>query len=185
MNRKNIRGLLTQHRIGLAVVVCVVIIMFFSWGFTAFTQLPKSTSLTFQPAQQVLKPDLLQKIIQENYQPTNNEAFPNAAGVQVVTVRSEQQSYWVFDFNDSRLCGRAGCLYSAYTTSGQKLLSLLLNPRLNNGFNLFVQSSDKKNGFPCLDIYQPQSNKLVSVSHYCYDSRSLVLLNQSVSEIKS
>lgn len=64
------------------------------------------------------------------------------------------------------------------------LLSLMLNPQLPKGFSLLVQSAEKRNGYPCLDVFQQNSNELVSSSHFCLNSGQLLLLNQSLKEIK-
>lgn len=176
--------LLTRHRITLAIIASCMAITIFTWGFMAFTKVPTTTPLTWQPAQKVVESAWLQRILKQNFQPINNELLPAPDGVKVVTVAAEKR-YFVFDFNTPKLCGVAGCLYSAYTTDGNNLLSLILNPQLPNKFNLLVQSSEKRNGYPCLDVFQKSSNELVVNSHFCFESGRLVLLNQSLNEVKS
>ncbi|MBD2181854.1 hypothetical protein H6S82_00100 [Planktothrix sp. FACHB-1355] len=180
---KNVE-LFTKHRLRVVIVACLIALFAFGWGFMAKTQVNKPTTLTWQPAQKVVETALFQKVLKENFQSASNESFPNAVKVKVVTLAADQK-YFVFDFNTAKLCGVAGCLYSAYTTDSQRILSLMLKPQLPKGFSLLVQSSETRNGYPCLDVFQRNSNELVSRSHFCFESGRLVLLNQSLNEVKS
>ncbi|MFB2896754.1 hypothetical protein ACE1CI_27905 [Aerosakkonemataceae cyanobacterium BLCC-F50] len=175
--------ILTKYRFGLAILASLIVIIAFGWGFLTKTQVTKATLLTWQPARQVVESALLQKVLTENFQPVNSENFPDLNQVKVVTLAAENK-YFIFDFHTLKVCGTAGCLYSAYTTDGQNILSLMLNPQLPKGFSLLVQSAEKRNGYPCLDVFQQNSHELVSSSHFCLNSGELVLLNQSLKEIK-
>ena len=175
---------ITKHQFGLSIIACFLVILACGWGFMASTQVTKTTPLTWQPAQQVVEPALVQKVLKENFQPLNNEPLPDATQIKAVVVAADPK-YFIFDFNTPKLCGSAGCLYSAYTTDGKNILSLMLKPQVPKGSNLFVQSSERKNGYPCLDVAQKSSNELVVTSHFCFESGRLILLNQSLSEVKS
>ncbi|MFB2920328.1 MULTISPECIES: hypothetical protein [Aerosakkonema] len=178
------KNVFTKHRLRLAIVASLIAIVAFGWGFMAKTQIEKSTTLRWQPAQKIVETALVQKALKESFQRTNNEPSPDAEQVKVITLAADKK-YFLFDFNALELCGVAGCLYSAYTTDGQNILNLMLKPQLPKGFSLLAPSSEIRNGYRCLDVFQQNSNELVSRSHFCFESGRLVLLNQSLKEVKS
>ncbi|MGB7439835.1 MAG: hypothetical protein WA919_02110 [Coleofasciculaceae cyanobacterium] len=117
---------------------------------------------------------LLEKVFKENiYNLDSSLAKENVLALK-------QGNLYIFDFNDPSLCGQAGCLYTVYTKSGKRVLSLLLNPHLPEEVELFTVTNTLRNKLPCLKINQSTANNQILHSLYCYESGDkFVQVNQS------
>ncbi|HAG84541.1 MAG TPA: hypothetical protein DCL61_26160 [Cyanobacteria bacterium UBA12227] len=114
-----------------------------------------------------LEQGLLSKIIKDN-----SIATLNPKSIQML----EAKGLYIINFNSRELCGSAGCLYAVYTQNGDRVLSLLLQPIPQ--LELFAINSKEQNGFPCLDIKQPQGQQIIQ-STYCYESNRFIKILES------
>ncbi|RUT03791.1 hypothetical protein DSM106972_047050 [Dulcicalothrix desertica PCC 7102] len=94
--------------------------------------------------------------------------------VSEVGLKDQDNRLYLFNYNDSRLCGRLGCLYTGYINKGKnkftRVINLYLQPKKAPGENLI---SIKPNNFgstsniPCLDIQQLNDNRTLQKITYC------------------
>ncbi len=91
----------------------------------------------FVPASRSVSKSLLDKVIQENYRDTGVELDRKQIKALLIQGSGCQRLY-VFNFNNSQLCGIAGCLYVAYTQEGNRVLNLYLQPNLPKGRELLA-----------------------------------------------
>ncbi|MCA1992530.1 MAG: type IV secretion system DNA-binding domain-containing protein [Coleofasciculus sp. S288] len=80
-----------------------------------------NASSRFVPAYKSVSKSLLDKVIQENS--LNIGVNLERKQLKVLQIQgSITQKLYIFDFNNSHLCGMAGCLYVAYTQEGNRVL---------------------------------------------------------------
>lgn len=129
---------------------------------------------TFRKAQSVVGNKLLKTIVAENYLGVDPDSIYKSAKALNVDGK-----FSIIDFNNSVLCGNVGgqngCLYVAYTPSGNKLFSLYLTPTVIKNRPLFEVSDQQKDGFPCLKISQGNDADVkapdaIQVYDYCYSA---------------
>ncbi|MBE9128017.1 MULTISPECIES: hypothetical protein [unclassified Coleofasciculus] len=114
------------------------------------------------PAQRAISQGLLTKIMSENS--TGVDIDPEATKVLKL-----KGGIKLIDFNSPDLCGRAGCVYAAYTKEGSRKLHLILQPQPD----LFTISQESRNGIPCLEIKQPSGDKTIQHT-YCYEGDKFI-----------
>lgn len=175
---------LLSNKIVWFVITCLLISLFVHLVFSDSVSRKKE----FIPALKVVEKSLLQKVIHENYQNTGVQLESNKIKVLQISGKGLQKLY-IFDFNTPQLCGKAGCLYSAYTNNGERVLNIYLHPYLPKPKTLFAVDRQKtSDGFPCLVLSQLQDDKTLSLNQYCYlsSSKAFVQFNQySESLLKS
>jgi hypothetical protein len=139
-----------------------------------------NASSKFIPASRLVSKSLLDKVIQENY--LNTAVKLDRQQLKVLQIQgSNLHKLYFFDFNNSQLCGIAGCLYVAYIQEGTQVLNLYLQPNLPKGRELFAVDRQKySDGFPCLNLTQVLDDNTLSVTQYCYlkSSQAFVQFNQ-------
>jgi hypothetical protein len=129
---------------------------------------------TFGKAKSIIGKKLLKIIVAENYSGADSESIYKSAKAMNVDGK-----FYLIDFNNPALCGNVagqnGCLYVAYTPSGNKVLNLYLNPTVIKGRPLIQVSDQRKDGLPCLKISQAsnaetQGEDAIQVYDYCYSA---------------
>jgi len=138
-----------QALIGISLLVAIGLVERFTNPSEQWVKAPRS-----------IKSELLTKIIQDN---ATDDINPE-------TIKSMElnNDIYLVDFNSQKLCGRAGCLYVAYTERGDRVLSLILQPQPD----LFsINSSDPNR--TCIDIRQPQGNQTL-IHTYCYEGDKFI-----------
>jgi hypothetical protein len=148
--------------------------------------LTSNATSRFVPASKSVSKSLLDKVIQENYRDTGVELDRKQIKALLIQGSGRQRLY-VFNFNNSQLCGIAGCLYVAYTQEGNRVLNLYLQPNLPKGRELLaVERQKSSDGFPCLNLTQVLDSNTLSVTQYCYlnSSQAFVQFNQQSLSIR-
>lgn len=164
------------------------ILMFVVLGFLFYSRQPSAYQLKWQSASQVLNQPFLVQIIQENSSVKSGQLSLDSKDVKVLAIPSEKGKLYVVDFNTPKMCGKGGCLYVVYTSAKEKILELLLIPRLPMGKELFTLLDRKRNGIPCLSVAQfdssSQFNTLgeLTQTEFCYEGIRFVKVNQVYSE---
>ena len=84
---------------------------------------------------------------------------------------------WLVDFNTPKLCGRMGCLMSAYIREDKqyKLVSNLLVPKSGSEFDLTLDRERSQNGFPCLKLTVSHGTAR-NLRTYCFNGSYFVLV---------
>ncbi|NER29860.1 MAG: hypothetical protein F6J89_20130 [Symploca sp. SIO1C4] len=140
---------------------------------------PASTTDWLPAKQAVNNQGLLQNILNENSDAFDEKLPLTIEDILVLKTRILD----IFDFNNQALCGQAGCLYTVYTREGKQVLSLLLNPDLPEGVELFTVTDIKRNGLPCLIANQRTTDNHILRSLYCYENgTSFIQVNQTIVE---
>ncbi|MEQ8469132.1 hypothetical protein [Coleofasciculus sp. E1-EBD-02] len=111
-------------------------------------------------ASKIIDSGLLTKIAQDN---TTDNINP-----ETIKAMSLGDGIYLIDFNTPQLCGRAGCLYVAYTKQGDRIFNLILQPQSD----LFrLNSSDPTR--TCLNIRQPKGNQTL-IHTYCHEGDKFI-----------
>ncbi|MBE9180223.1 hypothetical protein IQ268_16795 [Oculatella sp. LEGE 06141] len=142
----------------------------------------------FVKAETVVPKSILEKAIAENSIEGN---ALNSKTVKALEIVGQDSNLFVFDFNTSELCGKAGCLYSIYSEGGNQLLNTYLFNNVPERFEVFEVNGSAE-GLPCLLIHQPDPERMVGEAlivvseQYCYQghSESLVKLMQQKQSIQ-
>lgn len=151
---------LTLYRkIPIYVQVAIGIFLFTGIGL-AKRLLHHPQSQQWRSASKIIDTGLLTKIVQDN---TTDSISP-----ETIKAMSLGDGIYLIDFNSQELCGRAGCLYVAYTKEGERVLNLMLQP-MPDLFSL--NSSDPTR--TCLDIRQPQGNQTL-IHTYCHEGDKFI-----------
>jgi hypothetical protein len=124
----------------------------------------------WQPATTVLTPDQLRVIIAEHSTFTINSVPPTWIEQAQVHMTG---NLMLINFNQSGLCGQAGCLYVGYVQDDASTsLNLVLYGRfrtdLPRGVPLFEEMEQSLNGLPCLTAHQIENQQLQAIA-FCFD----------------
>ncbi|MBW4604357.1 MAG: hypothetical protein KME29_33510 [Calothrix sp. FI2-JRJ7] len=91
-----------------------------------------------------------------------------------VGLKNKDNRLYLFNYNDFRLCGRLGCLYTGYVNKGKnqftRVINLYLQPNVAPGENLISINSNNfgsTSNLPCLDIQQLNDNRNLQKITYC------------------
>ena len=170
------QSLSLSRKMALGVITCLPILVLVHLFFSDSASVQKD----FIPAFKIVKDSLLEKVIRENYQNTGIKLDSKRVKALQVSGKGRQKLY-VFDFNNQQLCGMAGCLYTAYTREGVRVLNIYLHPYLPKPKTLFTVDRQKtSDGFPCLILSQLQDTSSLSLRQYCYlsSSKAFIQFNQ-------
>jgi hypothetical protein len=141
---------------------------------------------SWQAADQVAPPELLEQVRQENF---NLQAQVEIEQMKVWKIEQPSQS-WPLYLIDTRtsheaetpaanpLCGARGCVFLAYIAVDgvyQRVFHTYLDPRLPPGLSLFHPASELRSGLPCLVIPQLENRK-IRAFHFCFNGQSYELL---------
>jgi hypothetical protein len=129
----------------------------------------------WQPATILLTPDQLRVIIAEH----STFTIENVPSAWIDSAQIHQAGDLVLiDFNQSGLCGQAGCLYVGYVEDN---ISASLNlvfygrfrPELPKDVMLFEEMEQSLNGLPCLTAHQIDNRQLQAIA-LCFDGTEYV-----------
>ncbi len=119
------------------------------------------------PASEIVSPSLLDRILEQN----------TTTPIEAEQVRAMSlDGVLLIDFNHPSLCGRMGCLYTAYSKEGDRLLNLVLQPQPN----LFTINKTDSSRL-CLDIKQPQSGQTL-IYTYCHEDGQFIQVITSATD---
>jgi hypothetical protein len=166
------------------ILISLGIVLLASLSLVRFV-LPRSDSdFLFSKATKVVPESLLKQAIAENYKAAEPLNFQSVKAFKIPGERGKK--LYIIDFNNRTLCGRAGCLYVAYTGEGKRVLSLYLQPYLPHSVSLFATDDRYSDGFPCLNISQFNDANTLSLSQHCYSEGSsyFVRINQHQRSLK-
>lgn len=135
-----------------------------------------NTQSVWQPANSILPPAFVERVIASNYQ-DENRLSPKF--VEVLPIgRRNSKTFYVFRFNTPALCGKAGCLHTVYNERGERVLSLLLNKNKPANYEIFAASENLRNDYPCLLVRQAV-NSGVQQTEFCLNGSALLRVNSS------
>lgn len=113
---------------------------------------------------------LMQLAISEN----TSLSSTTKSSIKFASVKGQGKRLYLFNYNNSSLCGKLGCLYTGYVDKGKnqytRVMNLYLQPELEPNQNLISVSSDNYNSnfnLPCLDIQQLNDNHTLQKLTYC------------------
>lgn len=111
-----------------------------------------------------------------------NSSLEIATDEQIERVQSVRfQNVVVIDFNQPELCSNWGCLYSLYektdAKSPQSLFKVYLKPTLPSSDSLITDAGQSLNNYPCLHLYQTQSNAVVAQFTICHTGHQYQITN--------
>jgi hypothetical protein len=124
----------------------------------------------WKPATSVLTPEQVRVIIAEE----SIYTIDTVPEDWIEQARAHQAgNLTLINFDESDLCGHAGCLYVGYTqdetsASLKQVLYLRLNPALPPGVPLFEEAEQSFNGLPCLTVHQLEQNRLLAIG-FCFN----------------
>ncbi|MCU0542655.1 MAG: hypothetical protein MUE44_10735 [Oscillatoriaceae cyanobacterium Prado104] len=145
-------------RIGLTIFIALTMLL----GTAACTAENKDSvsSIVWQNAAQITPTEVLVKIVQSHSNlPEPEKAI---ASMKVMQVNGKQGQLALYDFNNSRLCGAIGCLYTGYLIPNDRsqlateVFTAYLNPNVTPKAALFQvkNSSQADANLPCLLVNQ-------------------------------
>lgn len=158
-------SLVRWFRFGLGIFLLLSVLL----GTVGCTSIAATPS--WQKASSVVPSRTLERIIQ-----LNTELDPSQAVEDVLawTVKGTAGNLVILDFNNSGVCGAAGCLYTGYLMGKHKQLSQVfssyLNPQLPADKPLFqvVERSDAI--LPCLQVMQVDGVQFRQMV-YCFNGQ--------------
>lgn len=131
----------------------------------------ESAQKGWQPAHQVVPPELLAQIAQEHIQ-ANTAVDPGQMKAWKIKSSVQSQALYLIDTRISHsepsqrnpLCGMAGCLFLAYRSTTnhafQQIFSAYLNPLLPANIPLIQPTTKMQAGFPCLAMNQLEVSRV-------------------------
>lgn len=135
----------------------------------------------WKPASFIVPASLIQKAVSQNSNANNIDIDK----IKALKFNRGKGGLYLFDFNSLQLCGAGGCLYAVYRETGEKLLSLLVNPNLPKGETLFRLDDAVENGLPCLIITQAATTpQTVLRSQYCYKGQGFIRVNEALTPVR-
>lgn len=118
---------------------------------------------------------LLQLAISENTSLPLPSTQVNSIKVATIPTTEKDKHLYLFNYNPD-LCGKLGCLYTAYLDKGQghysRVISLYLKPDLPSEKQLISLNKENNNNastLPCLDVQQSNSKQTLQKITYCFD----------------
>ena len=127
----------------------------------------------------------LERIIQQNTELDPSQA---AANVLAWTQEGRLGKLVLLDYNNSGVCGAAGCLYTGYLVGKNKQLnqvfSSYLNPNLPQGKPLFQVGDLLNADLPCLQVMQVDSDQLRQML-FCFNGQNYQLASSQLLEKNS
>jgi hypothetical protein len=138
-----------------------------------------AATVSWHKALSVVSVKTLEQIIQQN-----TELDPTQAATNVLawTQSGRLGKLVLLDYNNSGVCGAAGCLYTGYLVAKNKQLSLVfssyLNPNLPQGKPLF-QVGDRNADLPCLQVMQVDSDQLRQML-FCFNGQNYQLASSQL-----
>jgi hypothetical protein len=164
---------------GVFLFVSVVLLLGLLAG--SFGKGDEGTQTGWKPASQIAPPGLLEQVVRENIQPG---VFIDARAMKLWKIHptKSRQALYLIDTRIAKggvsqknpLCGAAGCVFLAYTQSGdryQRVLNTYLNPLLPPGVPLIQPASELQSGLPCLLVNQLENQK-IRASKLCLNGRN-------------
>ena len=121
--------------------------------------------------------ELLDQVVAQNYSDPGDDPL-DKSGVEVLEFSGRTgPAFYIFDFNTTKLCGLAGCLYTVYADDGTRALTLFLHSNVPDK-SLFQISTQPSSGLPCLSVHQPTQTDTVVVTKYCYQPNQQAFTGQ-------
>lgn len=134
-----------------------------------------AATVSWQKASSVVSVKTLEQIIQQN-----TELDPTQATANVLAWTQEGRSgkLVVLDYNNSGVCGVAGCLYTGYLVGKNEQLSQVfssyLNPLLPQHQPLFQVGDRSDAARPCLQVMQLDGDRLRQML-FCFNGQNYQL----------
>ncbi len=144
-----------------------------------------AATLSWQKALSVVPVKSLEQIIQQN-----TELDPTQAATNVLAWTQERRlgKLVLLDYNNSGVCGAAGCLYTGYLIGKNEQLSLVfssyLNPNLPQGKPLFQVGDLLNADLPCLQVIQVDGEQLRQML-FCFNGQNYQLASSQLLEKNS
>lgn len=158
-------------------VVSVAVLSFvLVFALVMMSRSQPNTQSVWRPANSILPPAFVEKVIASNYEDANGLS-PKFVEVLPIGGRNSK-TFYVFRFNTSGLCGKAGCLHAVYNEQGVRVLSLLLNKNKPANYEIFAASQNLRNDYPCLLVTQA-INSGVQQTEFCLNGSALLRVNSS------
>ncbi len=133
----------------------------------------------WQKASSVVSVKTLEQIVQQN---TELDATQAATNVLAWTQEGRLGKLVVLDYNNSGVCGAAGCLYTGYLVKNKQLsqvFSSYLNPHLPQHQPLFQVGDRSDPDLPCLQVMQMDSNRLRQML-FCFNGQNYQLASSQL-----
>ncbi|MDF5724721.1 MAG: hypothetical protein PUP91_30510 [Rhizonema sp. PD37] len=144
-----------------------------------------AATLSWQKALSVVSVKSLEQIIQQN-----TELDPTQAATNVLAWTQEGRlgKLVLLDYNNSGVCGAAGCLYTGYLIGKNEQLSQVfssyLNPNLPQGKPLFQVGDLLNADLPCLQVMQVEGDQLRQML-FCFNGQNYQLASSQLLEKNS
>ncbi|MBD2603885.1 hypothetical protein H6G81_04890 [Scytonema hofmannii FACHB-248] len=156
-----------------------------------------AATVSWQEALSVVSVKTLEQIVQQN---TELDPTQATADVLAWTVKGKAEKLVVLDYNNSGVCGAAGCLYNGYLISKNEQLSQVfssyLNPYLPQHQPLFqvgnapeeslgvdaerlVVRHRSDTALPCLQVMQVDNNRLRQML-FCFNGQNYQLTSSQL-----
>lgn len=148
-----------------------------------------AATVSWQEASSVVSVKTLEQIVQQN---TELDPTQATADVLAWTVKGKAEKLVVLDYNNSGVCGAAGCLYTGYLVNKNEQLSQVfstyLNPYLPQNKPLFQVGVDAERrvkrhrpdpDLPCLQVMQVDNNRLRQML-FCFNGQNYQLASSQL-----
>jgi len=139
-----------------------------------------AATVSWQNASSVVSVKMLEQIVKQN---TELDPTQAAANVLAWTQFGRLGKLVVLDYNNSGVCGVAGCLYTGYLVGKNKQLSQVfssyLNPLLPQHQSLFQVGDLLNADLPCLQVMQVDSNRLRQML-FCFNGQNYQLASSQL-----
>jgi len=139
-----------------------------------------AATVSWQNASSVVSVKMLEQIVKQN---TELDPTQAAANVLAWTQFGRLGKLVVLDYNNSGVCGVAGCLYTGYLIGKNKQLSQVfssyLNPLLPQHQSLFQVGDLLNADLPCLQVMQVDSNRLRQML-FCFNGQNYQLASSQL-----
>lgn len=135
-----------------------------------------AATVSWHKALSVFPVKSLEQIIQQN---TELDPSQTATNVLAWTQSGRLGKLVLLDYNNSGVCGAAGCLYTGYLVGKNKQLSQVfssyLNPNLPQGKPLFQVGDLLNADLPCLQVMQVDGDQLRQML-FCFNGQNYRLV---------
>ena len=139
-----------------------------------------AATVSWKKASSVVSVKTLEQIIQQN---TELDPTQATANVLAWTQEGNTGKLVVLDYNNSGVCGVAGCLYTGYLVGKNKQLSQVfssyLNPRLPQHQPLFQVGDRSSAALPCLEVMQIDGDQLRQML-FCFNGQNYQLASSQL-----
>ena len=148
-----------------------------------------AATVSWQEASSVVSAKTLEQIVQQN---TELDPTQATADVLAWTVKGKAGKLVVLDYNNSGVCGAAGCLYTGYLISKNEQLSQVFSSYLNSYLPqhqpLFQVGVDAERlvvrhrsdpDLPCLQVMQVDNNRLRQML-FCFNGQNYQLTSSQL-----